>query len=629
MKKMTNRKFALPVGLTALAMLGSAQAATVTHLGFEVRDGVGEIKITTDSPVVFEKAENELDRQLVIDIPDATVAQSINRKLDTSSFDSKVSLISPYQVNMTEDGAQAARIVVQLRDMVRPEVTQDGNTILIRVPNQSDPLMAGADTAAEPGLEMPPGPDAASDAQSMGSDGAIAAVNLGGAGNVATPAAAQVLSPAEKTLVAFEEAQRTRRFVGKPITIQVKDADLVDVFRLIGDASGFNVVVGEDVRGKVTLSLVDVPWDQVLDLVLRSQQLGAERSNNILRVMTLGALTKEKEEELRAKQAVQASAPRVTRVFPISYANLGDITGILRGFNSAAGSAGSSVAGAQNVIQEDQRTNSIIVRDVPEAIERFRKLIEVLDTQTPQIMIEAKIVEASEEFARSLGGNLGVSRPSGTVRVAASGNGAEAISSLISSGGNFGESTTGGAGIGLSFLPGFLRLNSVLSFAEQENKLRVIASPKTVVLNKESATIVQSEPVAIPVTNVSAGVVTNAFEIQNAQLSLNVSPTVTNDGSVLMQLSIQRDVPQSAGQTTAVSNRNLTTKVLVQSGTTLVIGGIYTMTTEEQSSGVPWLRKIPIIGALFGSESAKTKRSELFIFITPRILNEKEAGLVS
>lgn len=181
----------------------------------------------------------------------------------------------------------------------------------------------------------------------------------------------------------------------------------------------------------------------------------------------------------------------------------------------------------------------------------------------------------------------------------------------------------------LSFIPGVSRLNALLNLGESENQVKVISSPKTVVINKEKASIVQGTPVLVPGTTTVAGVGTvPTTTVQNANLSLNVKPTVTNDGGVLMDLTVTRDIPfQLSGGNTAVANRNINTIVLVDSGATLVIGGIYTMTVTHSSSGFPVLRKIPILGALFGSDSDETDRSELFIFLTPRILNTKEAGL--
>jgi type IV pilus assembly protein PilQ len=464
------------------------------------------------------------------------------------------------------------------------------------------------------------------------------------------PAANQAVAAEESAragrangLEQFSESQATRQFSGRPVTLQVRDTELADVFRLIGEASGFNIIMGEDVKGKVTLSLVDVPWDQALDVILNTKQLGAERQGSVLRIVTLANLTSQKQQELQAKIATENAAPRVTRVFPINYANIDDLQTTLSKFagNSAsasAASAGGAATGAATFVQADKRTNSLIIRDIPDNIERMKKLIELLDTQTPQVLIEAKVIEASESFTKNLGGGLGFGNRDVTTAKSpgfASFGGVNPVDPLFGAPGVFASGSTAASpgqfalSPSLSILGNDLRLNALIRFGESESKLRIVASPRTVVLNKETANILQSTPVLVTTSTVIAGVGTVPSEtIQQANLSLNVSPTVTNEGSVLMNLTVARDLPQPVGTgKNGVGNRNMSTKVLVDSGNTLVIGGIYTLNSTSTSSGFPLLRKIPIIGWLFGEEINTNDKSELFFFITPRILNTKEAGI--
>lgn len=254
-------------------------------------------------------------------------------------------------------------------------------------------------------------------------------------------------------------------------------------------------------------------------------------------------------------------------------------------------------------------------------------------------MIEAKIVEATEGFSKNLSGQLGLGG-TGSSSFFGSFNGANAIDPLIGTPGVFADgsaiaglqSTSPQGSIGLSpsmsFIPGFTRLNALLTLGETESQVKVVASPKTVVLNKQKASILAGTPVLVPGTTTVAGVGTvPTTTVQSANVSLNVTPTVTNDGSVLLDLTVSKDVPLPVSATqSGIGNRNMSTLVLVESGNTLVIGGIYTLSSSHSSGGFPLLRKIPIIGALFGTENENISRSELFIFITPRILNPKEAG---
>ncbi len=437
----------------------------------------------------------------------------------------------------------------------------------------------------------------------------------------------------EKELDEYLAASKNKVFKGTPVTIQVREANILEVLQMIGEASGFNVVVGDDVAGNITLSLVEVPWDQALDLILTSRQLGAERTFNVLRIARLTTLTQEKRAELEAKRAQEANAPRVTRVFPISYARLSDLQNVFTRFASASGTSSPENA---TVVQPDERTNSIIVRDTSENMERIRKLIEILDTQTPQVLIEARVIEASESFATGMSGNLGFSRTSSTVFGASANIGQDngTVTSVpdTAAGTLLGAlvPSAGAAKVGFSpvlgFLPGRLsntRLNAFFQINEAENKSRTIASPRVVVLNKESATIVSGTPVLVSVPGTGSQGVAAVAEVRQANMSLGVRPTVTNDGSVMLELSIQRDVPQGPG----IANRNMSTRVIVDNGSTLVIGGIFVNDKNENSSGVPFLRKIPVIGAFFGDSGNDENRFELMIFVTPRVLNEKEAGL--
>ena len=447
-----------------------------------------------------------------------------------------------------------------------------------------------------------------------------------------------------KRIQQFLTNREHRTFIGKPITIQVRDMDVVDVFRIVAEASGFNIVIGDEVQGKLTLSLLDVPWDQALSVILQQMGLAAERSNNILRIMTLESLRAEKVLEYQAKLASQVAAPRITRFFPISYADLTELSGLLGRFQNAAittidtgtaagGAAAAAVqatqqrAGAANqpIILSDRRTNSLIIRDTVESMDRIQKLIELLDTQTPQIQIEGKVIEATETFAKNINGTFafGVNGPNPLFGSFAGGGASQALLSTLA------DTSTNGASFSIAFLPNIRSVNARLNLEETEDRVKVLSSPKLVVLNKQAATITQTQPVAFQTTTIVGGVVTTNFTVLTATLSLNVTPSVTNDGSVLMQLTLTRDVPQSAGPITAVAARNINTQVVVDSGTTLVLGGIYTTQSSVGERGLPFLRKIPLLGSLFGGDSQSTSRSELFFFVTPQIINPKRAGLTT
>ncbi len=599
--------------LLALLPWPAAAASLVTGVDFKNVGSNSEITVTADGPITFEKKENSGDSQIVLEIKGATLAKSVSRKLDTSSFESKVTLISPYQA---DDSPDTVRVVVQLKEFVQAEASQDGNSVKLVLPGAGGDAVASAPPAEA--LAEPPPSD--------------------------TPPVVAEATGDPASLDKFMENRERKVFTGKPITMNVRDASVVEVFRLISEASGFNIVVSEDVQGTITLSLADVPWDQVLDLVLQTKSLAAERNYNVLRIVTVDGYRREKINELSAKAAAEASAPRITRVFPISYAQLGSMVTILTTFGTqpAAALAGGGAEGARTAttqIMQDQRTNSIIVRDLAENIDRMKKLIEILDTETPQVLIESKIIEARESFTRAIAGNIGFGNAGNNTQFFASFNSGNPLDQLLTNGNGAGifdtgedisATSAGGANFGISptltFLPGIQRLNAVLNIAESDDLVKVVASPRTVVLNGQNATITQGLPFQQlqPVAGTLGG--GSAPVTAQANLTLGVTPIVTNDGGVQLTLNIQNDTP-AAGAAAGSITRNLSTQVLVPSGQTLVLGGIYRMESTMNSSGIPLLRKIPIIGVFFGSEAEAVARTELFIFVTPRILNKKEAGI--
>ena len=278
------------------------------------------------------------------------------------------------------------------------------------------------------------------------------------------------------------------------------------------------------------------------------------------------------------------------------------------------GTSSSAAGGAeQTLVQADPRTNSLVVRDTPENIERMKKLIEILDTQTAQVLIEAKIV-ATEEFTKGASGTLSMKfndagdffagfPPSAVFHAC------ESLISAPQTGANGGV-----FGLSLGILPNGGKINALLNIGETEHTVKVVSSPRTWFWTKSTRRLSSPSPFWFLHKRPRREFRCRFLPVVPANLSLNVQPTVTNEGSVLMQLTLTRDVPQQAasGSQFGVANRNMTTRVLVDSGSTLVIGGVYSSSADHQSSGFPVLRKIPLIGWLFGSESDNNSRTELF-----------------
>jgi len=625
-------------------------AATINSIDFQVgENGVSEVIITSDEPVTYTSQENSADKQFVLLVPNANLGPSASRELDTSSFNSPVSLVTPYADNEVPG---QSKIVVQLKDGVTPNVAQNGNRLSIQFGGAPVPA-AQASASGESEFND----DQFTDSTEPESVETPLSENTMSAQSdfQSTPQATPPPVSTGVSVQTFSQSNSSGRFVGSPISLKVRDADVRDVLRLIGESSGFNMVIGDGVEGKVTLSLENVPWDQALSVVLDTMKLGAERNESILRVMTLEDLTREKVAKVRARAAAQQVAPRVTRVFPISYSDLEELKTIIEKFGNAqfsktdglqAGAATGQAllqagygTGSSNDIKTnsaqveiDKRTNSIIVQDITENLERIAKLIQILDVQTPQVLVEAKIVEASEEFRNRLSGSLGFQVQKGQADGVMGFNGSDLSLDSSSLLGSVTSPSVNGVAANTNvdlgfFISGVKRLNAFLQMTESETLSKVVSSPKTVVLNKQEAEILSTSPTIQTRTVIESGVPIQTPVVTEANTSLKVQPTVTNDDGVLMSLTIQRDVPVQFSDQAAVGRRTMKTRVLVESGNTLVIGGLYDMQKNISEGGVPFLRDIPLLGAFFGGKQKSDRRSELFIFITPKVLGVSKLGV--
>jgi type IV pilus assembly protein PilQ len=430
-------------------------------------------------------------------------------------------------------------------------------------------------------------------------------------------------------------------YAGRRIDLDLKDADIHNVLRLIGDVSRKNIVVADEVKGRVTIRLRNVPWDQALGVILQSKKLGSVEQGNMIRVAPLEQLQKERELEMERRKIAVRLAPIETRLMPISYATASEVSQRVTVLLSNRGS-----------IAVDDRTNTLIVQDVGPALDQVEELVRALDTQTPQVLVEARIVEATSNYQKDVGIQWG---GSGTMS-ATTGNPTGLVfpnSVGITGGSNDANQPTGGispftpavqnpnfavnlpaaTGLGRGGALG-LTLGSVdnnvnlavrLSALETSGVLRILSSPRVLTLDNLEAKI--SQGTLLPFSQISAQGVQTVF--QEAKLQLLVRPHVTADGSVQMRVKVNRDEPDfnqtSARGDPTILKREAQTELLVMDGHTAVIGGIYTRNTGRSLDQVPFFGDIPILGVLFQRRRSSDSRSELVIFITPRIVNRAEA----
>jgi type IV pilus secretin PilQ/predicted competence protein len=443
---------------------------------------------------------------------------------------------------------------------------------------------------------------------------------------------------------------------GQRISLDLKDADILNVLRLLADVSGLNIIATEDVQGKITVHLTDVPWDQVLDLVLRANRLDKTQEGNVVRISTIERLTEEREAMRAAQQAAVEVEPLRVEYIRVNYARADEaLVDKVKGVLTERGS-----------VTFDDRTNTIIVRDIPRGITEAVTLIRELDTQSPQVLIEANIVEATEDFSRGLGvqwgysykagpqtGNPTGSNFPGTIGLGGSGvgfgnpppAGAANVPRLpvpfladfpvpASFGSGFGAGNGSALDLALGSIDGTQTLSARLTALEEEGKGKVISRPRVITMNNVAATI-QSLTilrVKLPSTGTVintgtggvAGGASTATEKINTGITLVVTPQVSQDGYVLMSIYAKSSQPDFTRAVDGIPNeisREANSNVLIPNGETVVLGGIFRNTIADSESGIPYLNRIPALGWIFKRVLRSDRREELLVFLTPRVVS--------
>ncbi len=408
-----------------------------------------------------------------------------------------------------------------------------------------------------------------------------------------------------------------REYVGEPISLNLKDADIKDVLRSFAEISGLNVVVQPGVRGTVTVSLEAVPWDQALEQILKINNLGYELDGNIMRIAPRSVLEQEAKEQQALAQAQALSIPLRTVIKRLSYSTANDAARIL----SSGGGRGGGIMSQRGTVTVDGRTNTLIIKELPNYIDTVIAVIETLDIPEPQVMIEARIIETTKRFRRTLGiswGFLGMADAAhgNTTGLEFPNNGSVEGGVNLLTGGNNGliEMTLG------NVLNTFT-LDARLQAAESEGLINILSAPKIATLNNQAASI--QSGLQIPIQTVANNTVTVQFV--NATLRLDVTPHVTAEGTVLMDVNVQKREPQLAfavvgAQNAPIATKEAQTRVIVRDGGTTVIGGIYKVSTDQGQDRVPGLANVPILGHLFKNRRRDDTNEELLIFITPRVI---------
>ena len=540
--------------------------------------------------------------QVIVNVANAQLPAELQRQIDVTDFATPVQSISP------RGSGSGTQLVLQTQGNVESMAYQTGNEYIVEI--------------------------------------------------VPRAQAAKTVSPASPAMGQMSAAAApARSYAGRPVTFNFQDVPVRTVLQLIAEESNLNIVASDTVLGNVTLRLVNVPWDQALDIVLQAKGLDKRRSGNVMWVAPQSEIAKYEQDREDARIALDNRVDMVTEYIQINYHNaaqilkaLSEAKGIGSGAGGGAGGAGGGGAGGGGAgeggflsprgrMVADERTNTLMVSDIPKKIAEMKNLIRIIDRPVDQVIIEARVVIANESFARELGARFGVTGTSNSGRIGYGDtidrnttnqnivNGATPGSplqkGLLS---NLGVAGAAGS-VAVSILNAGYALDVELSAMQTQGRGEVISNPRVVTSNQREAVISQGQEVGYvtiqPAT--AGGVATPSVQFKDVLLEMRVTPTITNDGRVFLNMNVKKDeisgfIDTSIGDVPQINKRSINTAVLVEDGQTVVIGGVYEFRDRNDLRKVPFLADIPVLGNLFKNRVKGQDKAELLIMVTPRIM---------
>jgi len=584
--------------------------AEVIALDFQQVKGESIFSIVLNSEAEII-SPSQKGNTVIFGVKGAKIDNSLLRPFDASAFPSAILTITPYPVSgrvsevrfsaelrgevpfRMESSGSRHRFVVTDGDYAYQEVPHDEKLMLEVSPSGS---VATSKVAENRPVES----------QQVGGD-------LGSTVNIVT-------APYENEQP--EAATVIGDYTGEKISLVFDNADVTQILQLIGDVSGLNIIASDEVKGSISLRLIDVPWDQALELILDVKDLGKTKIGNVVRIRPLDAMRKAEDDKLKAERTrLEANETQlnleelVTKVIKINYTTVSEVSGNVDGILTARGK-----------VTIDERNKQLIITDVPSVIEKAESLVEILDTPEKQVVIEARIVEADSTFSHDLGVKWGLSYDND------GGGPWNADSGSIGLGGAFtlappaagGVASSAGLASGMTF--GRVGIDSTIldmriAALETSGRGKIVSTPRVTTLNGKTATI--SQGTSIPYQTTSDSGTSTTFV--DASLSLDVTPVVNPDNSVILSIKASNSSPGStvatgSGSAPSINKKEAETNVLVKDGETTVIAGIFVEDEDYSENAVPVLGSIPILGHLFKSTSKTKTRSELLIFLTPRIV---------
>lgn len=571
----------------APAALPAGPAVTdIRYVRYEMPYRDSAVLVLADAPVDFTVTQADATH-ILVDLRGIVLPRDLVRSQDTRDQGGPLQALSSYNPK----GADGARVsmTVERGTQYKSELVGSTLTIELTSPEPTAPPMAA---------EAPPEPvrvEAAAPVQQA----------------VDRPVPTRAAAVQEEKVIRVDDKPK---YTGELITMDFQNADILNVLRLIAEVSGLNIITSDKVKGNVSMRMVNVPWDQALEVILKTKGLGQVREGNVVRIAPQADLDKERADALKTMETEDEFEELILKIVPLSYAKADEIKGQLTPFLGPRGS-----------INIDKRTNALIVKDIEGNIAKIEELIAELDIPTPQVRIEARIVIVDESYTRNLGIQWGGVYESGDLRV-------------------FGDSAAGNTlvnlpaanpitAIGFDFgtVGNFTELDLRLSALEQMNKGRIISSPSFLVIQNETALIEVNNP--FPENRTSTEVTeegtttTTSVSFSDIVTKLEITPQVTSNRDIFMEVFVEKD---SKGQQatfdnnifTGVNTHKLETKIIVEDTGTAVIGGVYTESEKTGRSSVPFFHKIPLLGWLFKNKARETSREELLIFINATIVEE-------
>ncbi|CAM3373040.1 type IV pilus secretin PilQ [Pseudomonas plecoglossicida] len=394
-------------------------------------------------------------------------------------------------------------------------------------------------------------------------------------------------------------------YKGEPVSLNFQDVEVRAVLQILADYAGINLVVGDEVQGNITLRLQDVPWDQALALVLRSKGLARREEGNVLLVAPAGELVEQSLGQSYGHALEAQLQPLRRELLPIHHADAAELADVL-----LATLADDGILTGRGSLSVDVRTNTLVVHQPGDRLAELRKLVAQLDVPVRQVAIEARIVEANVDYEKSLGVRWG-----GALHEEAARLGKDVFIDL--------GVERAGAGVGLGLLRGGVLLDLELSAMEKSGNGEIISQPKVVTADKETARILKGTEVPYQETSKSGA---TSVSFREASLSLEVTPQITPDGKVIMTVRVTKDEPDfvnALNDVPPIRKNEVNAKVRVADGETIVIGGVYSTTQNNVVDKVPFFGDLPYVGRLFRRDALQEKKSELLVFLTPRIMSDQ------